>query len=134
LDKDRRIIAVLVGRPDDPEWSEVVDGAAAVMRAVQQLGIGEDLFSVEQLDHRHGEFLAIPVGVSFGGGQTVRAVFRVPRAFSLLTVSNCQLQEPGNLVHTKGMRRLVRKLLQSLHIQRIMGFQSSKLRVNAFLS
>jgi len=33
--------------------------------------MGEDIFSEDDLDHRRGKFLAIPVGVSFGGGQTV---------------------------------------------------------------
>jgi hypothetical protein len=71
LDQEKRIVAALVGQPDDPEWSKVIDAAAAVMQEVQQLGMGEDIFSEDDLDHRRGKFLAIPVGVSFGGGQTV---------------------------------------------------------------
>ena len=71
MDQEKRIIAALVGQPDDLEWSKVIDAAAAVMQEVQQLGTGERLFSEKHWDHRRGEFLAIPVGVSFGGGQTV---------------------------------------------------------------
>jgi hypothetical protein len=71
LDKEERIIAVLVGKPDDPQWSEVVDAAAGVMQGVEQLGSSMDLFAEKCLHHRRGEFLAIPAGVSFGGGQTV---------------------------------------------------------------
>lgn len=68
-----------MGQPDDPGWSEVVEAAVAVMQEVQQLGIGEELFSKKQMDHRRGEFLAIPVGVLFGGGQTVGADSRLSR-------------------------------------------------------
>ena len=64
---------MLVGQLDDPEWRQVINDAAAVMREVQEAGAELDLFSEKSLDHRQGEFLAIPVGVSFGGGQTVSA-------------------------------------------------------------
>jgi hypothetical protein len=73
LDKEGRIIAALVGQPDDPEWKYVINDATNVMQEVQQLGAAVDLFSDSSLDHQRGEFLTIPVGVSFGGGQTVRA-------------------------------------------------------------
>jgi len=63
---------VLVGQPSDPEWREVAKDAEAVMREVQQTGDEFDLFSDKDSSHRRGEFLAIPAGVSFGGGQTVR--------------------------------------------------------------
>jgi hypothetical protein len=43
------------------------------MQEVERLGADMDLFTEEDLHHRRGEFLAIPAGVSFGGGQTVRA-------------------------------------------------------------
>ena len=115
MDEEKRIIAALVGQPDDPEWSEVIDAATAVMQEVQQLGMSEQLFSEKHLDHRHGEFLAIPVGVSFGGGQTVRIDWLSQR-YRLLTNSNLNPQEPGNLIHTKAMHRLIRKMLKSPHI------------------
>ena len=73
LDKQKRIIAVLVGQPDDPQWRVIVDYAAEEMQEVEQLGAYEDLFNEKNLHHRRGEFLAIPAGVSFGGGQAVRA-------------------------------------------------------------
>jgi hypothetical protein len=74
LDKVGRIVAILVGRPDDPEWVYVIDDAANVLEEVQKLGANVDLFSDQTLSHRRGEFLAIPVGVSFGGGQTVKII------------------------------------------------------------
>jgi len=123
LDKVGRIVAVLVGQPDDPEWVYVIKDAAEVLEEVQQLGADMDLFSEKSLDHRRGEFLAIPVGVSFGGGQTVRAF---PGRFCKLYLTGFKIQEPGNLVHTQAMRRLIRKILTSHSILRIAGFQSSK--------
>jgi hypothetical protein len=113
---------VLVGQPDDPEWREVINEAEAVMREVRETGAELDLFSEKAQDHRRGRFLAIPVGVSFGGGQTVRASANFHGEFYL----SGELQEPGNLVHTKEMRQLVKKILKSHSIQRIAGFQSSR--------
>ena len=73
MDSEGRIVAVLVGQPEDPEWAYVIGDATKIMRDVQQLGAKMDLFSEEGLSHRRGEVLAIPVGVSFGGGQMVGA-------------------------------------------------------------
>jgi hypothetical protein len=54
-------------------YTYVVDDATDIMQEVQQQGAEMDLFSEGSLDHRRGGFLAIPVGVSFGGGQAVGA-------------------------------------------------------------
>jgi hypothetical protein len=59
--------------PSRPEWRYVIDDATNIMQEIQQLGTAVDQFSNHSLDHRQGEFLAIPVEVSFGGGQMVRA-------------------------------------------------------------
>lgn len=72
LDKRDRIIAALVGRPDDPQWGGAIDAAAEVLQDVERCGADMELFTGESRHHRRGEFLAIPAGVSFGGGQTVR--------------------------------------------------------------
>lgn len=77
LDKKERIVAVLVGQPDDPQWGATIDAAAGVMREVERRGADADLFAEKSLHHRRGEFLAIPAGVSFGGGQKVRAQSRL---------------------------------------------------------
>lgn len=71
LDKNKRIVAVLVGQPNDPTWKVAVDEAANVMQEVANEGISENRFSDKHFSHRRGDFIAIPVGVSFGGGQTV---------------------------------------------------------------
>ena len=72
LDCKQRIIAVLVGQPNDPTWDQVAHDAAAVMEEVREAGEEEECFSEKFLSHRRGEFVAFPVGVSFGGGQKVR--------------------------------------------------------------
>ena len=84
LDSERRIVAVLVGQPQDPEWVCVVGEATKVMQDVRRLGAEMDLFSGQGLSHRWGEFLAILVGVSFGGGQTVRTSQSLSKAHSLM--------------------------------------------------
>jgi hypothetical protein len=121
LDREERIIAVLVGRPDDPQWSDAIDAAAEVMQEVERQGGSMDLFADKCLHHRRGEFLAIPAGVSFGGGQMVQTWHML---FNLLLMS-FTLQAPGNLAHTPAMRQLIRRILQSHSIKRIAGFQSS---------
>ena len=80
LDKEERIVAALVGQPEDPQWKDIVDSAAEVMQGVERQGASMDLFTEKNLHHRRGEFLAIPAGVSFGGGQMVQAQ---PRIFNL---------------------------------------------------
>ena len=62
-----------MGQPDDPQWRDTINAAAEVMQEVERLGASMDLFPEKSLHHRWGEFLAIPTGVSFGGGQMVRA-------------------------------------------------------------
>ena len=72
IDRKERITVALVGRPKDPTWDQAVHDATAVMTEVQEEGLEEDSFPEKFLSHRRGEFVAFPVGVSFGGGQTVR--------------------------------------------------------------
>lgn len=43
------------------------------------------------------------------------------------------LQAPGNLAHTKAVRRLIQRILQSHSIKRIAGFQSSELSTMSLL-
>jgi len=62
LDKQGRFVAILVSQPDNPEWVYVISDTAKVIRKVQQLGAELNLFSAKSLEHRRGEFLAIPVG------------------------------------------------------------------------
>ena len=89
LDKEDRIIAVLAGQPDDPLWKDMVNSAAEVMQEAERLGADLDLFTEENLHHRRGEFLALPSGVSFGGGQTVRGP-RFPTSYRQILSCRCR--------------------------------------------
>jgi hypothetical protein len=126
LDMEDRIIAVLVGQPCDPLWKDVAHAATEVMQEAECQGADLDLFTEKSLSHRRGEFLALPAGVSFGGGQTVCATMW-PKLFNLL-LTDFILQAPGNLVHTAATRKLIKGILQSHSVKRIAGFQSSMLR------
>ena len=72
VDAQDRIVSILVGRPNDPEWPVVCEDAAIILEEVRKAGIASDAFPDEYLSHRRGDFVAIPAGVSFGGGQKVR--------------------------------------------------------------
>lgn len=116
LDTDDRIVAVLLGMPDDPEWPDVVSQAVnAMARACRDARQHGWLPAA----HRRGRYLALTTGVSFGGGQKV-----------LFTSSRCYwyswlIQRPGNLVNSRFYKRLIRRLLRNKAIRRLAGFQSS---------
>lgn len=67
-------MVVLAGQPhDDASWSSSVEEAASVMVSARLQGREQNLFDDGHLSHRRGEFAALAHGVSFGGGQKVRA-------------------------------------------------------------
>jgi hypothetical protein len=73
LCKEKRIIAVLVGKPLDEDgstysWDQVTTEAAA---AIEEAG-GMLNFDKDDLSHRRGEFAAKAFGVLDGLGQKVR--------------------------------------------------------------
>lgn len=72
VDKDGRIIAVFVGKPDDPEWdTKVVPGACRALDRAWRTGVENGAFSSADRVHRRGTFLSVTFGASFGGGQLV---------------------------------------------------------------
>lgn len=71
VDAKDRLTTVLVGRPNDPEWPKVSDEAANILDEVREAGMASNAFPEKYLLHRRGDFVAIPAGVSFGGGQKV---------------------------------------------------------------
>jgi hypothetical protein len=67
IDKIGRIIAMLCGRPDDPEWESVhVEAADAMRQSRRRIS-----HTKKNSKHRRGNFTALATGVSFGGGQKV---------------------------------------------------------------
>jgi hypothetical protein len=71
LDVHGRIIAILLGRPEDPAWDDVIRDAVEAMRRARRAGRASGAFRPKDEVHRRGHFLALSCGVSFGGGQKV---------------------------------------------------------------
>ncbi|KAJ7206715.1 hypothetical protein C8J57DRAFT_1541288 [Mycena rebaudengoi] len=109
LDVHGRIIAVLVGTPEDPDWDQVIRDSLKEMKRARRRGARRGIFKAKDMRHRRGQYLPLVTGVSFGGGQ----------------------QRPGNLVHSREYRRIVKQLLRNKSIRRIAGFQSSALAMYA---
>lgn len=63
-----RVVGVCAGYPDDSTWEAThIAAAEAIDRARQAFRY----FSEKWIRHRRGDFLALAVGVSYGGGQKV---------------------------------------------------------------
>ncbi|KAJ7434262.1 hypothetical protein B0H11DRAFT_2258566 [Mycena galericulata] len=72
VDRDGRIVAVFVGKPDDRKWdTEVIQGACRAMDRASRKGLETGALTAKDRDHRRGAFLSLTTGVSFGGGQKV---------------------------------------------------------------
>ena len=67
LDNAGHVIAICAGSPDDPAWDALHQDAAAEMEATR----ARCFFSNDAINHRRGLFLALAIGISFGGGQKV---------------------------------------------------------------
>ncbi|KAJ7198693.1 hypothetical protein C8J57DRAFT_1073040 [Mycena rebaudengoi] len=103
VDADGFIIAILLGRPEDPDWDEVMADAVEVLRSVREDGLRWGVFKEEDFDHRRGDgFLPLSFGTSLGGGQ----------------------RRPGMLAHSRRVRRLIRRIRRSKSLRRVFGFHS----------
>ncbi|KAJ7155295.1 hypothetical protein C8R46DRAFT_910827, partial [Mycena filopes] len=102
VDSEGRIVVILFGRPDDPEWDNVVEQAAAAPARARRSAVRQGLWSAGGA-HRRGRYMPVTGSVPSGGGQ----------------------KRPGNLRLTRGMRRIFLKLLDNPYIRRIAGFQSA---------
>lgn len=67
-------MVTLVGSPRDPGWMANADDAAAIMEEVRESGLETNAFNPKSVNHRRGDFVALHVGVSFGGGAVVCAL------------------------------------------------------------
>ncbi|THV03575.1 hypothetical protein K435DRAFT_650968 [Dendrothele bispora CBS 962.96] len=84
LDSQERVVAVLAGQPQAPNWKGLVSKATeAIARAGKELH-----FTDKQLNSGRGEFPAIAIGVSFGGGRKV--YFFLVAFFTLTNVASLQ--------------------------------------------
>lgn len=70
LDRENRVIGALAGRPHGAtDWGAVHDSALASLESVSK----KLNFSQKDKAHRRGSYISISHGLSFGGGQQVRA-------------------------------------------------------------
>ncbi|KAJ6620899.1 hypothetical protein B0H10DRAFT_2019933 [Mycena sp. CBHHK59/15] len=105
VDAEGRIVAVLLGTPEDPDWPSVIAEASRCMAKAREHGIRSGTFKAKDRRHRRGKFYTLAAGYSLGGGQ----------------------QRPGNLVNCRGRRCLLRYFMRRKCFRRIAGFQSSGL-------
>ncbi|KAJ7846129.1 hypothetical protein B0H13DRAFT_2363214 [Mycena leptocephala] len=84
VDCQGRIIAILLGTPEDPDWPGVMKDAIAWLRYVRRLARRRGVWR-KGIVHRRGRYFVITAGVSFGGGQ----------------------MRPGNLSNSHFIRRLI---------------------------
>ncbi|KAJ7892370.1 hypothetical protein B0H13DRAFT_2340164 [Mycena leptocephala] len=108
VDDQGRIIAILLGTPEDPDWADVIKEAVKAMRRARLLARHHDAWHPGTV-HRRGPQFLLTSGISLGRGQ----------------------KPPGNRRNTRFFRRLIRRLLRNKSIRRIAGFQSSGLALYA---
>ena len=121
LDRDRSVGGVLVGQPKDFEsWGVVQEDAFdGLQGAASRLS-----FSDKECCHRRGHYPSLPHGISFGGGQPVRA-----SVFLSINPAKQHEQEPQHLRHRcKEREEELEALMNRPSIQRICKFASSTLK------
>jgi hypothetical protein len=67
--KDDVIFAVMMSRGEGKDWDRVVSEATAAMKKI----FPSLRLTAAQMHHRRGNFTALTIGISFGGGQWVRS-------------------------------------------------------------
>ena len=113
-----RIITVLAGHPNDPNWDNLHQDAADMLENF----CVQCKFSDNQRKHRHGRFPALSYGISYSGGQTVcLLLFVIP--ISLISYP----QHPQNLHHNKDNTAVLITLVNNLAFMRLAGFASCEL-------
>ncbi|KAI9058718.1 hypothetical protein FKP32DRAFT_1680442 [Trametes sanguinea] len=105
LDRDGRVIALLAGHPQDPQWGATVEAANCAMEEAYR----DCTFTREDKVHRRGTFATLARGVSFGGGRTT----------------------PGNISNSKKNEAALRRLCDNHAIKRLAGFGTSMLATYA---
>ncbi|KAI0038561.1 hypothetical protein FA95DRAFT_1505391, partial [Auriscalpium vulgare] len=108
LDVEDRIIAVLLGKPDEGEGRDPQKTwDAAVQRLAEKFEAARTkegrTFPVKQESHRRGHYTAAAFGVSYGGGQ----------------------KRPGNLCMSDDHTDMVAEFREDEDLRRVAGHQSS---------
>ncbi|KAJ7277865.1 hypothetical protein C8J57DRAFT_1060712, partial [Mycena rebaudengoi] len=105
LDCEDRLIAVFVGKPDDPEWDQVISDLLAAMAKLREEALASREVPTGDDRHRRGNYSSFTEGITLGGGQ----------------------KGPGRLVNPPTIRKLIQRLMAKKFTRRVCGFQSSTL-------
>lgn len=89
LDDQGRIIAILLGTPEDPEWPEVIKDAVKDLARARRQARRYGSWNPGSAFHRRGWYLPLTCGVSFGGGQIVSSA---PESTHSILTSTCSGQ------------------------------------------
>jgi hypothetical protein len=123
LDDQRRIIAVLAGRPYSrdgvsDDWDDVGVRAFAAIEAARK----EMHFDAVDLEHRRGPHIGKACGWSHGLGQEVR----VGDPFRRIPLIALPIQHPMRLQQSKHNAAVWARLFEHPDIKRVAGFGSGK--------
>lgn len=110
------MVAVLVGRPNDPAWDQVHQDAFRLLEE----SASHCHFTSKCRRHRRGNFAVLNAGISFGSGQDVRVSFTPPSAHSPMP----NHQEPKTLCHSDARTQVLDRLLKSAPFSRLAGLAS----------
>ncbi|KAJ7264660.1 hypothetical protein C8J57DRAFT_1511998 [Mycena rebaudengoi] len=69
LDCEDRLIAVFVGKPDDPEWDQVISDLLAAMAKLREEALVSGEVPTGDDRHRRGNYSSFTEGITLGGGQ-----------------------------------------------------------------
>ncbi|KAJ7094132.1 hypothetical protein C8R44DRAFT_645582, partial [Mycena epipterygia] len=105
VDTQGRIIAILFGTPEDPNWDAVVADAVKELDHARRRCIRYCIYRTEHPSHRRGHFVSVTFGGSLGGGQ----------------------MRPGNVYSGSVLHRISRRIRRNCNVWHIMGLQSSAL-------
>jgi hypothetical protein len=113
------VVSVLGGSPRDPDWKGVGDGASKAMEETRTTLDEAGVLHDKHCSHRRGEFCALAVGCSHGGGRKVHRLF----IFCLNQLT--PFQRPGLIINPPAIALALRKLIEHPSFQRIAGFANS---------
>lgn len=119
VDAEGRIIAILLGQPDDPEWADVILKASKALARARREAVRRGVWRRGDSHCRGGHF-SVADGTSFGGGQRVGG----DCSLSVYYTTHRRRQRPGNLRQSCHTRAILLKLRRNRAIRRIIGFQS----------
>ncbi|KAJ7772705.1 hypothetical protein DFH07DRAFT_953164 [Mycena maculata] len=69
IDAKGRIVTILLGRPEDPDWDAVIADAVEEMARARRRCLRRGIYRSSRPAHRRGKHIPLTDGASLGGGQ-----------------------------------------------------------------